>query len=227
MASDHEHIFFNSLPDFEKEAEEEKRLRKIPKAPSFSLDDMEDARKSAFDKGHTAGLEMAKDSIEQQTEILIQSLTSRIQELENAEEQRHDNAIKNAISIAEKSMQHLLPAIIDRNGYELILNSLKTFFEEHTAKADMTLFVNPDLLKPIEKHIQNLSPTLALKPADSLSATQTRLEWTDGIYEFKPDIMVGEILNIIKQYSPNSDDLLDDLAQTTHTKDNNEEQQDT
>lgn len=226
MAKKREHIFFNSLPDFEKEAEEEKRRAKMPKAPSFSLEDMEGARQSSYDKGHADGLQNAKDSIEQQTEILIQSLTSRIHDLEQAEGERHDHAINNAIAIAEKSIQHLLPALLNHDRETMILNALKDFFSDNTPKSALTLFVNTEMVKPLEKHVSNLSATLTMQADDSLTTAQARLEWVDGTFEFKPDDMVNRILEIMKQYSPEKDVPLDDLAQNTHNNDETDEKQD-
>ena len=226
MAKAREHKFFNNLPDFEKEAEEEKRIRQMPKSPSFSLDDMEEARKASYDKGHAEGLQNAKDSIEQQTEILIQSLTNRIHDLEQGEDRRHDLAVTNAIAIAQKSIQHLLPDLIERSGQQLILESLQKFFSDNTPKSNLTLLVHPDMIDSIGKHAQNLSPSMTIKGDELLSTVQARLEWADGTYEFKPDIMVKDILAIVNQYLPKTDDLLDDLAQTTHNKDDNDEQQD-
>lgn len=221
MAEKREHIFFNSLPDFEKEAEDHKRLAKMPKAPSFSLEDMEDARKASYDKGHADGLQNAKDSIEQQTEILVQSLTARIHDLEQAEKERHDHAINNAIAIAQKSIQNLLPALLDNNGKSLILSALQEFFSDNTPKSDLTLFVHADMVKPLEKHVTQLSSTLNMKSDDALSITQARLEWVDGTFEFKPDAMVNQILETVKQYSP-----LEDLAQNTHNIEEEPENQD-
>jgi len=226
MAKKSEHLFFNGLPDFEKEAEEEKRLAKTPKAPSFSLEDMEGARQSSYDKGHADGLQNAKDSIEQQTEILVQSLTSRIHDLEQSEGERHDHAINNAIAIAEKSIQHLLPALLDHDKETMIMNALKNFFSDNTPRSTLTLFVNPDMLKPLEKHVLNLSSTLTMQADDALTAAQARLEWVDGTFEFQPDEMVNQILDIMKQYSPQKDDSLDGLAQNTHNNDETDEKQD-
>ncbi len=227
MVKSREHKFFNSLPDFEKEAEEEKRLRKMPKSPSFSLDDMEDARKAAYDKGHEKGLQSAKDSIEQQTEILVQSLTNRIHDLEQAEIERHETSIINSVTITEKAIKRLLPELLDQNAHGLIKESLSRFFADHTPKSALTLSVHPDMVKPIEKHAHSLSPTMIVKGNESLSTVQAKLEWTDGQYDFKPDQMVTNILEVIQKQLPNNkDDSLDDSSKTPHNDESNTKQQD-
>gem|GEM_PF-6176572 len=61
---------------------------------------------------------------------------------------------------------------------------------------------------------------------NALTAAQVRLEWVDGTFEFQPDEMVNQILDIMKQYSPQKDDSLDGLAQNTHNNDETDEKQD-
>jgi len=154
------HLFFNNLPDFEKEAEEEKRRAKMPKSPSFSLEDMEEARKNSHDLGFEAGLQKAKESIEQDTEILVQSFIPQITILENEEIKRHDKAIENAINLSHKAIHNLLPKLLDAHGQNLIKESLKIFFEDHIPSGQLTLFVHSSMMDPIGKYAQILSPKI-------------------------------------------------------------------
>ena len=72
--SDKNKKFLFDLNNFDTYFEEEQK--KKPVEPTFSLQDMEDARVAAFEKGKAEGAQIAKDSIEQRTEILVQSLMS-------------------------------------------------------------------------------------------------------------------------------------------------------
>lgn len=220
-------MFFTNLPDFEKEAEEEKKRKRMPKAPSFSLDDMEDARKASYDKGHADGLQAAKDSIEQKTEILIQSLTGRIADLEQNEENRKNQSTENAVNITHKALSALLPTLINEHVSHLITESLDNFFKDQIPKSNMVLLVNPEMEKSVEKYLNTLGQNITLKTDDTIPPTQSKLTWDDGHYEFKPDIMVEQILHIIKQQLPNdADDALDDSPKTPHNDDETSQTQD-
>ena len=219
-------IFFDNLPDFEREAEEEKRRAKLPKEPTFSLSDMEEARKASFDRGHAEGLQQAKDSIEQQTEILVQSLVDRIHDLENAEQKRYDKAIEDSISITKTAIEKLIPSIIETQQEELIQKALAEFFTDHTAKSQMALFVHPDMVKPIEKYAKMINNRLKVNSDNMLTLSQVRLEWEDGQFTFKPDNMMSEILGILGAYLGKTDDLLDEPSKTPHNEENNTNQQD-
>jgi flagellar biosynthesis/type III secretory pathway protein FliH len=218
VGAHNKNIFFGNLPDFEKEAEEAKRLAKMPKQPSFSLQDMEDARKAAHEKGRLLGLEQAKNTIEQQTEILVQSLTIRIHELEEAEMDRNKAAISSSIAIATKALEKLIPAILEQEKENLIKQVLTDFFQDHIHKTDLILTVHPEMQGPMEKYCPLLHPNLKLEIDEGLSPVQARLEWQDGVFEFTPDTMMASILNILGQYGDDPVETLDDTAQNTHTK---------
>ena len=224
MSAQKRHVFFSNLPDFEKEAEEEKRLRNTPKAPTFSLDDMEQARQSSHEEGRLLGHEQAKNSIEQQTEILVRSLTDRIHALEINEEKRYEEAINNSLVVTLKALEKLLPTIINVHNDALLRKSLEDFFADHSTKATMTLYVHPAMKESVQKYAPMLSPKLHLDTDEKLSNHQSRLEWEDGVFEFKPDEMIDTILDIIKQYAGGGTESLDVAAKNPHTIDTEEQQ---
>ena len=219
------HFYFGNLPDFEKEAEEARRRAKMPKAPTFSLDDMEEARKAAHEEGRKKGLEQATNSIEQQTEILIQSLTERIHDLEKAESARHTDAVQNSILIATKALEKLLPTILMEEKETLIKHALNDFFSDHIAKSDLVLSVHSSMAGPMQKYAPLLHPDLKLETDDTLSTTSARLEWKDGVFEYKPEPMIDTIINALKDYAGVSTETLDEPAKNPHTDEVQEEEQ--
>lgn len=219
MADTQNNIFFNGLPDFEQQEIEEKIKARTPAAPSFSLEDMEKARQESFNKGHADGLQTAKDSIEQKTEILVQSVIGNINTLETQELQRQQDYINNAISIAYKATERLLSALLDDQKETLLKNALQDFMHDHTPKVTLTLYVHPTLEKSIKKYIQILSPTIDLKTDDTLGETQSRMEWVDGTFEFTPDKMVQSILNTIHGKVNESNAVVDESKKIDHNND--------
>jgi len=224
MSAKKRHVFFSGLPDFEKEAEEEKRLRKMPKAPTFSLDDMEQARKNAHEEGRLLGHEQAKNSIEQQTEILVRSLVDHIDSLEKNEDRRYHEAINNSLVVTLKALEKLLPTIINVHNDALLKKTLEDFFADHSTRATMTLYVHPEMKDAVAKYCTMLSPNLKLEIDNALSHHQSRLEWEDGVFEFKPDEMIDTVLNIIKQYTDDETESLDEGPKNPHTVTKEEQQ---
>ena len=192
--------FLFDLHDFEREAEEakEKRKNKTPPAPTFSLDDMEAARTAAFEKGREKGLEQAKDSIEQQTELLVQSLGQTLADLQSAEQKRHDIYLNHAVSMTYKTVSKMLPLLLDETKDQLIKTALHEFFTETTLKNPLTLFIHPSMKAPLEKYIQTVNHDITIMDDETLNPTQTRVEWQNGAFEFKPDHLMERILQTIQ-----------------------------
>ncbi len=218
MEKPNKHLFFNGLPDFEQQAIEEKIKARTPAEPTFSLEDMEQARKEAFNKGHADGLETAKESIEQKTEILVQSVIKNVHALENQEIIRQQDYINNAISIAYKASEKILHNLLGDQKETLLKNALNDFMHDHTPETTLTLFVHPTLEKPIQKHIKTLSPTITLKGDDNLDETQSRMEWVDGTFEFTPDKMVQSILDAIHGKINEGQPVVDETQKIDHNE---------
>lgn len=211
--------FLFDLHDFEKEIDEEKESRKVkaPPPPSFSLEDMEAARHVAFEKGKDEGLELAKNSIEQQTELLIQNLAEQIQTLENAEAARQQAYLTHTVAMAYKSLEKILPQILDHTKEELIKTALTEFFNDNSMKGALKLYVHSSMIESVERYAQSLNSNLVLASDDKLSSSQARIEWDNGAFEFKPDQLMEQILQTIKRRADDNDQILDEAQKKPHT----------
>jgi flagellar biosynthesis/type III secretory pathway protein FliH len=211
--------FFNSLPDFEQQAIEEKMRAHAPVAPSFSLEDMEQARKESFDKGQEKGLQMAKDAIEQKTEILVQSMIDNIQIFEKNEIVRQADYIDNAVSIAYRATRKLLKTVLDAEKDTLIKRAIHDFMDDHTSKTALTLYVHPSMVQSVEKYTAMMSSTMVVNGDTALQDTQCRMEWVDGTFEFKPEAMVEQILTVMRPpnvETPDDNAVVDAPEKITH-----------
>lgn len=224
MTNKNNNLFFTDLPDFEKQAEEAVRRKKMPATPTFSLEDMDEARKSTFEKGKEDGLQIAKDAIEQRTEILVQSIIENVHVLEESELARKKNYIENSVAITYKSIDKLLHAIITDQKEEMVKKSLYSFFKDHSKNTKLTIFIHPSMKESVVKYIEMLSHNIEIKTDDTLLDTQTRMEWIDGSFEFNPEGMIQSILDTIKDHIPReSIEILDESPKKHHTDDINQE----
>jgi flagellar biosynthesis/type III secretory pathway protein FliH len=218
MEKPKKHIFFSGLPDFEQQEIEEKIKARTPTEPTFSLEDMEQARKESFNKGHEEGLQTAKESIEQKTEILVQSVVKNVTTLENQEIARQQDYINNTISITYKASEKLLTSLLDDQKEALLKIALNDFMQDHTPKTTLTLFVHPTLEKPVQKHVKILSPNITLKSDDTLGETQSRMEWIDGAFDFTPDKMIQSILDTIHGKINEDQPVVDETQKIEHNE---------
>ena len=225
--SDNNKKFFFDLHDFQKEAdqEKEKRKAKAPPPPSFSLEDMEAARHAALAKGKDEGIQMAKDSIEQQTELVVQSLADQIRTLETAEEQRYAAYLDQTVAISYKALEKILPGLLDVAKIDLMKQALNDFYMQTSTKGNLTLFIHPSMRDAMERHAKSLSATLSVEEDERMSPAQARIEWTNGAFEFTPDLLMEQILQTLQGRLSENDQILDDNQKNPHTDEENRDKE--
>lgn len=220
--SDKNKKFLFDLNNFDTYFEEEQK--KKPVEPTFSLQDMEDARNAAFAKGKTEGAQIAKDSIEQRTEILVQSLISTISALEQKESTRNQKFEQDALVLAYKTLQTLIPALEDSIAIEDVKRFLSEFFLSAIPTSGFTLTVHSDMQDAITPHAQKLSSTISIETDDTLPPSSARIDWTQGHATWKPQIVTEKILSLISAHidDPNAlkAESLDESTKKPHNKEN-------
>ena len=221
MTSDpHNKKFLFDLNNFDELSEEEER-KKNPPAPTFSLADMEEARASAFEKGKSEGLQMAKDSIEQRMEIIVQSLAQNFATLENEESIRSDKLEKACFVIIYKALKSVFPALFVAVSKTEIENFITKFFDETATKSQYKLIVHSDLVDTITPIAKKIHPEIIVKGDDKTPLSSAHIEWTQGKATWNPQKTADDIMAIIARYVDNPAELLDESAKTTHNEDSN------
>lgn len=206
------------LNNFDEDAEELKR-KKEPPVPTFSLEDMESARRQSFDKGKEEGARIAKESIEQRTEILVQSIAQNLTALDAQEEKRNTRFVDDSVLMVYKALQASLPALMHEAAENEIKQALATFFAASNRAAQYKLFIHPDMKDAIGKYVSMLHSNLTLETDASLPATGARVEWAAGGADWAPEKAGQAVLDIIRPFIKDKSELLDDSAKKTHNKD--------
>ena len=210
--------FLFDLHHFDKEAEEAERRKKTPPAPTFSIQDMEDARANAFEKGREEGLKAAKDSITQRIELVIQSLAGNIASLETEETNRANDFRQSSITLIHNALQKAFPELLDMTATAQIKLFLTEFFNETRIRSGFVVYTHPDVTSQVEPYIKQLSTNITLQGDDKLPPNASRIEWDKGHAHFDPDSMAEQLLAIIAEQVSNKADLLDESRKKPHTE---------
>jgi hypothetical protein len=216
MADNKKFLFDLNNFDIDLEAEKKKK----PKEPTFSLKDMEEARSAAFEKGKAEGIQIAKDSLEQRTEILVQSIAQNITVLEQAESQRQAAATQDALILVYKTLKSLIPSLWDIIAEDDIKRFLTDFFSKTVSKGEFQLFVNPSMTDAIKPHAQNILSTIIVSSDDTLALNAARIEWAKGHAAFTPEETAAKILKMIEDHITEKSELLDESQKKPHNEEN-------
>ena len=210
--------FLFDLHHFDIEAEEEARRKKTPPAPTFSLENMEDARAEAFEKGKEDGLKAAKDSIKQRVELVVQSLAGNIAALETEETKRENNFEQKSLILIHSALKKAFPDLLDRAASAQIKLFLADFFNESRIKSGFIVYVHPDIVSDITPYIDQLSADITLQPDAKLLPNASKIEWDKGHAFFDPDSMAEKLLGIIAEQVSNKAELLDESQKNPHNE---------
>ena len=181
---------------------------------------MEEARGAAFEKGKTEGAQIAKDSIEQRTEILVQSIAGNISTLERGEQARRDQYVQDALIIAYKTLQTLVPSLSNTLATEDINRFLKDFFKSTATQSGFQLTIHPDMEEAITPRAAVIHSDLKIVTDPKLAPTAATITWSEGHATWKPQAINDKILELIKTHisDPKSleAELLDESTKKTH-----------
>lgn len=216
MGNNGDKKFLFDLNNFDIDFEEEKK--KKPKEPTFSLKDMEEARSAAFEKGKMEGEQVAKDSIEQRVEILVQSIAGNIATLETEEGKRHEKVTQDALVISYNTLKTLIPSLWDKIAEDDLKRFLSDFFSQSRAKSDFALFVHPSMVEAVTPYAQKIHSTIHVYGDEKLSPNASRIEWEQGGATFTPEQTADKIMNLIREQITDSSELLDESTKIQHNE---------
>lgn len=209
--------FLFDLHNFDELSDEERR-KKEPPAPTFSLQDMEEARNGAFEKGKHEGAQIAKDSMAQRTEILVQSIAGNLTLLESQENERLSTFEQDYFILVHKALSAVFPKLLEETATMELKNFMTGFFHETTANNGYSLYIHPDMVDAVTPHAKKMHPAISVYADEKLTPSAARIEWTKGTAIWNPEKMANEILDIIARHVNNPAELLDESGKNKHNK---------
>lgn len=207
------------LHNFDIDAEAEKKKDKTPPEPTFSIKDMEQARMESYEKGKAEGIQTAKESIEQRTEVVVQTLAAQLQQLEAKESERKADYEQSSLILIFNALQKIFPSLFEITKENEIKTYLEHFFQEAQSKIGYEITVHPDLQAPLEKYTQTLHPNTILSTNPQMSPNAVTIDWEKGCAHYNPEDMAQKLLDIIMDKVKDKSELLDDSTKKTHNED--------
>jgi len=190
----------------------------VPPPPTFSMEDMETARRQSFEQGKEEGIRVTKESIEQRVELLIQSLDQNFTALDAQEEIRNKKFVDDSVSVIYKALQVCLPALLAGAAAESEIKAALTAFFATSGNSSMQyrVFVNPAMCDNVTHYAKKLHANLSIEADENLSISESRIEWASGKAEWFPDKIAACILEIISPFIKERLEILDDSTKKPH-----------
>jgi flagellar assembly protein FliH len=203
MAQTEKFLFDTAFDAEAQQAAAAKRDRTPP--PSFSAEDLAEAREQGFAAGRSAGLEEAAQHAEHAATQALATVAARLEEmtgqLAKTCEDREQQAIETAILLLRK----LFPELSRRNALTEVMGSIGHCLEQLRDEPRVVVRIADALLDPLRERLESLAASAAfdgrivLLADETLSTGDVRVEWADGGLERDTVRLWAEIDQILER----------------------------
>lgn len=176
----------------------------IPPPPVFSEQELEAARKEAYQQGKNDGLAEAAASREKKIADLLQKVTQNFSMLFAAEQERARQYEAEAVYLGRAIFNRLFPALNERYGLEEVQKAISLVLEKQRSREEIIIDVPSDYVDPIQKLVDRAAVAGAMagvcrvREDKALRPGDCRLRWNDGGASRDPAALAAEIERIIE-----------------------------
>ncbi|SEH45543.1 FliH/SctL family protein [Magnetospirillum fulvum] len=157
-----------------------------PPPPTFSEEDLQLVRDSAFEEGRRRGLDEATQATERQLADAVTLLASGFAALTEAEARSADEAQRVAARVAMAVLRKVLPAACEANAFEEVIRTVLDCFSNVLDEPRIIVRVVPDLVDPVRERLEaqasqhGFEGRVVVQADPRLPPGDCRVEWTDG-----------------------------------------------
>ena len=176
-----------------------------PPPPVFSLEEMDNEKKQAFERGRAAGLAEAEASRERVVSGLVETMTARFSTLFDAEHKRTGQYEAETLALAKAIFQKTFPVLNTIHGLREVEGMIAEVLENHRQQPEIQVFVNPEYLGDIREIAENIlhrlhaGARINVEADDALAHGDCRLAWNDGGAERSATSLAAEIGRILDE----------------------------
>ncbi len=190
--------------------EEEEEIPAEPPPPTFSVDELDTARKKAFNDGMAKGRQDATNealaSREHMVTQVLQALAQNWADILAAENTREMTFEHEAVNLSHGIFEKILPLYSHEHGLDEIRDTITQVLNTQDRQSKISIYVHPDALEGIEAHLKTLSQQMAgsidgryeVIVQENMPALSVRLNWKDGGAVRDIEKLTAEIRDILK-----------------------------
>ncbi len=174
------------LPEPEEVPEEV--IDELPSASSvmFSEEELNLARDGAYEEGRQAGQAEATETTERQTAGALLTIATRMDELASRQAEANDEALRNAVRVAQAVLKKILPAACETHGFEEVTRVVEDVVGHLLDEPRIIVRVAAGLIEAVQGRLEAAAESHGFEgrvvvQADArLQPGDCRVEWTDG-----------------------------------------------
>jgi flagellar assembly protein FliH len=191
-----------------------------PPPPSFSEDEISEAKRTSYAKGKKEGLEEAENGHIRHIDDLVQKITENFSTLFAEEDSRVSLYERETIELFNCVFKKIYPTINEKFGLEEVKKIIEMTLENHRTTPEIIIEVPPEYVKDIQEQMDNAIKNIhstgecSVKANNSLSAGDCRLTWNSGGTSRDHNAISEQIGKLVQ----------DTLAEKPHVQDNDSDE---
>lgn len=156
-----------------------------PPPPTFSEEELEAARASAYDKGRRDGIAAEKAARDTEIAHILKTISHALPNLFAAESAREKVYENESVALALTAFRTVFPALEACHGLTEVDSVIRAVLAECAGRNDIAIDLHPDAVDPVEAHLKTVAerlemPRISVRPDDRLGPGDCRLSWKDG-----------------------------------------------
>lgn len=179
-----------------------------PPAPTFSEEELEAAKKEAFESGKREGIQQTtqreQSARAQFVAKALDKIASTTQELFGEEEQREQRFQAEAVALASRIFESLYPVYEEKYGFENLKFHIESVLKKHSKTPTIEIYVSENNVEGIQQFLNDLTTKghngiFDVYVDKNLDDSACRLSWPQGGSYFNNSEMAEEIRGILAQ----------------------------
>ncbi len=178
---------------------EAKAKEEEPPEPTFTLLQVDEARKQGYDEGVLAGREEASKGIETSVGQTLERIAQQLPAIAQAQSATNEQMMANAAEIAVTIMRKMMPALLERHGETEIDTLLSNCVSNLIDEPKIRIRVAADHAALIEERLESLVSAsgfdgrFLVEPDETMQPTDCSIDWPGGGIEKRTDEIWAQI----------------------------------
>jgi len=171
-------------PEVPEAVEEEEEPEEV--IPTFSEEEVEQARAEGFEAGKEEGRREAADATEQKLLETIEAACTKIGDIYNTQNEANREIGREMISVAAAIAKKMFPDLNARNALGEVERVVQETLKAVTEEPRIQIMVNPELREPLTErlgtmtHRAGFEGKVFVNPDPSMALGDCRIEWSNG-----------------------------------------------
>lgn len=195
-----------------------------PPAPTFNEEELEQAKKEAYEAGKKDGEEAALTSIQEKTVASVQSIQQSLSGLFDREQDRFDMLESGLINVLSKVIAKLYPSLAPTLGFAELREFLRHKLTDLRKMPHVDITLHPDMAPLVDEELSKLKDRLAAQGSwtiledETIALAACEITWKNGGADWNPDQIYAFIEQALEPHLASIRSDLDALDQNLHDK---------